>query len=303
MHLHSPTDLLNVEQYCESLTDPAKQECMRLGFRAVHWLFENMQALFRSDVPAPEIVVFTNRAPFIGTLGDRIQVTDEFLDVLYCGQFPPVPADILFTPSRTYNIISMLMWSFAHEYAHAFRKHRDVSGPAGDSVGAGQEPTGVEKCEPTEKAFEWDADNVATAMLYREMQHQHQHEVTDGSIRAYCLFIVYWTLRVTPDVAAGSTSHLAFAERIRAAVGKLRMMTKHQPTDSNDVHLSGELAERLTQMLLMCLDVFDKDYSALRGLEFENERVADKWSRVAPEHVLKWQEIKGAVAEMSKTRT
>ena len=303
MQLHSLPDRLSVEQYCESLTDPAKQECMRLGFRAVQWLFANMQALFRSDVPAPEIVVFTNSDPDIGTLGNRMRVTDGFLDVLYEGHFPLVPADILFTPSRAYNIISMLMWSFAHEYAHAFRRHREVSGPAGDSAGAGQEPTGAEKCAATDKAFEWDADNVATAMLYREMQHQHQNEETDGSIRAYCLFIVYWTLRVTHGVGTGSTSHPAFAERIRAAVGKLRMISKHPATTSNDGLLSSELTDRLTQLLLMCLDVFDKDYCALKGLEFENERVAAKWSKVAPEHVLKWQEIKGAVAEESKTRT
>jgi hypothetical protein len=298
------SDRFEIGEFLATIVDASKRSLMAFALDQANIVMENMKALYWAKVEIPKVMIFTGRGSQIMIRGERIQVDDGFLEALYLSDVPSVPDDLQFSSPPGYIFVCMIVWAFAHEFAHHLRAHDVVRPSEITAAGADASVQGNLESAEDQMSLEYDADCVATAALYRTVQHRFEAIHSDESIRSFTLYVIYWALRSLPSSSHTSSSHGTFASRMRDTAGKLSILPKEFfPEGGVDVNGVTQLSAYHRGMLCVRIDQFDYQYCEAAGFDFASYSTRAQWIPGAAPHIRQWQGIKGQVSDKSGTPT
>lgn len=134
--------------------------------------------------------------------------TIDYLSKIPQDQFLYVTGTSIKISGKTLSHLSGL-WIIAHEYFHISRGHLGLLNTLYEKHGPG---------------FEYDADNMATAALYRYVQSNIVPGFGRRAAKSVALFPVFWSLRAMIHSGSSSivsTTHPAWEERLLSMIFKL----------------------------------------------------------------------------------
>lgn len=285
---------LEVEEYLARIPDVLLQEridyILRSSVEILGWINNSMG----KNIELPEIRIITNPSPNAEAISYVIRLNSGLID--HCLNSLHADFETVFgrTQPETMNsdkiAIVSLSWILAHEWTHILRCHDDVIKELGDDPSILQ-------------ALEHDADFCAIATVYRKLQSQYFHELSDTEIKETLIYCLFWTVRTLPSM---SNTHEDIGMRLNNFIFKLSTIAQN-PYEEGDYGAEKPetiaIALALVQVMVKCEKYFqtintDDRYKANLFEKIVKNLSDDSYVNTT----MKWTKVKEIVGRVSKTR-
>jgi hypothetical protein len=215
-----PGDYLNI------VHDPVLRETIEARFAQFGRNLNYLVNKYQTTCPAPTLFADPLLAISARATSSRIIISRGLVDHLdLLASYPTIPM-----PEFSYEMPAPFLsdlagfWILAHEYFHIARGHLGL-----DAALYKNHPWG----------FEYDADCLATAALYRYIVLNTGPGTSRRFAKAICLVPIYWCVRTLicyGSVSAPRTAHPQWEERLFYCILKISTFDLAQPNGVTDEH-------------------------------------------------------------------
>ena len=248
---------VTVEDYLNSIGDVSRRSQIAGMFDWGVNSLNLMKSNFGTSTPVPEVQIkITNALGAEASPFGLIIVTEGMID--HCLDTPWPMAHEVIGSEAPYllgeNLIARLglAWVLCHEYTHLFHCHHLVEQELGSDLWI-------------RRAFEYDSDLCATAVIYRTIQRLMSQVLADVAIRRYAAFAIFWIIRSIPEQKDKNSAHPPFSERYFQIILKLITLAK-DATEAPDPNVLKQRtvarAERVREAGMAC----EAAYQAINGI-------------------------------------
>ncbi|KPX50476.1 hypothetical protein [Pseudomonas ficuserectae] len=216
--------IVSLDEYVDSISDSSYRGRVLDVFNNVRECLDRLSRRAGRTVGVPDIRVKlsdkkTAEANPLGSIVLTRGIIDHCLS-LKTPAFQERPEDpALFALDPDLAAMLGMAWIVSHEYAHLYRAHHAVEAFLGSEV-------------YVLRAFEHDADLVAAAAVFRQLQSIVGFLFPDIQVRQCTLSSIYWIVRTLPDTHDRTGVHPPFSERFFQILLKLVTVV----TDGSEIY-------------------------------------------------------------------
>lgn len=292
---------VSLEEYLDSRKEFSNYCALELVFDSVLHAMTRSQFDTGTDIAVPDIHVKLTAVPSAGAnpLG-MIILTEGIIDYCMDLSIPSISTILGDTDfpvlDSVYLAITGMAWIVGHEYAHIYRAHNKVLELLEDKI-------------YVKRALEYDADLVAVASVFRQLQFLVGNTITDMQLRQHAIHYIYWVIRTLPDAKEAEGVHPPFSERFFQIVMKLMTLRANDLETYDPDALRPETLERVSVLIKTAL-ACEKVYLAMHGdasgdylAEWQayvelngHTQIINDWILVSP-HV---ETCSGTIADMAR---
>lgn len=298
LNYYDTDESLTIEEYLARIPAPLqKRKRTAMILNSSLEIVGRLNNSFGKNRDLPEFRIIMNPTPNAEAISYVIRLNSGLIDHCLCSAYADYETIFGRSPPETFNsekiAIVSLSWILAHEWTHILRCHDDVVNELGNDPSIMQ-------------ALEHDADYCAISATYRQLQHQHSHEISDIEIRELLLYCLFWTVRTLPSTSNTSNSHESIGQRLHNFIIKIATLSEHHlGTPDNRVKhpQTHTIAKALINLFVKCEQHFqiintDEQHKP-NLLKASLERLID---RSALNTTIGWEKISSAVERLSLTR-
>ncbi|WP_238537233.1 hypothetical protein [Pseudomonas sp. R62] len=288
---------VGIEEYLELHATTQKKEQSKHILKEAVNLIPIINLQYQSPTPPPQFRIEINHIPLALGMDWQIVLSSGMINHCLDIEIPNIEniipslktlqIDPLLSPSV------MLKWVIAHEWMHVIRKHNDVENELGRSP-------------ELLKALEYDADLCALAIIYRQIQSDHEGKLNDTEIRQLTIHAIYWPLRHLNFFKIDLT-HGTMCERLYTMLIKLMSLEENPydfPSHALGAHENSDhLVKPLVETLRRCEEIYRERHSS--NTEYQDFLTELMHMAIGdpPEAVSAWEKIRTHVGRISSTLT